>query len=245
MSESSTWEVKKTRDLVNKLYGKKQYLIAKQSINSVLQRKDFARFHYFEAFERWDAHMEDIKNEDPINLVLACADEITNERRANLMEELAAHVHACVHSLHTIPDIMAHALYYGLSLDSRFPLNERSITAKSVAKILASNESLTTLSKLLQSIYVEGDFNYIDALNNHGKHRSIIRPGTWFDLRAKSEVPITLEFSEFIYDGINYERHEIKPILSNEFERIDANIIYCGIEFLNVLESRAVLQGGS
>jgi hypothetical protein len=245
MTESPTWDVKATRELIDKLYGNKQSLIARQSINSVLQRRDFARFHYFEAFERWDEHLEDIKDESPINIVLACADEITNEKRANLMEELAAHVHSCVHSLHTIPDIMGHALYYGLALDSNSPLSERRITAKSVAKILVLDESLTKLGELLESIYLEGSFNYIDALNNHGKHRSIIRPGTWFDLRAKSELPITLEFSEFIYDGVSYKRQQIKPILSQEYERIAASIIYCGIEFSNVLKNRAALQGGS
>ena len=241
MSSYPIWDVKTTRELILSLYGKEHFLKANQSLNSALQRRDFAKFHYFEAFDRWEAHLEDIKNEDPIEVVLlTCEDEIANDRRAQRMDELAAHVHSCVHSLHTIPDTLAHALYYGLALNLSSPLKERKITASSVAKKLDEDSALTKLSDMFQSIYTSGDFTYIDALNNHGKHRSMVRPGTWFDMTGKATVPITLEFSDFSYDTARYARREIQPVLSREYERISKGVVDCGIEILNLLKERAL-----
>lgn len=240
MSNFQIWDLKETRELILRLHGKEQFLKANQSLNSALQRRDFARFHYFEAFDRWRAHLEDIKHEDPIEVVLACADEIANERRAQRMDELAAHVHSCVHSLHAIPDTMAHALYYGMALNLSSPLKERQITATSIAKLLDADSSLTELSRLFQSIYTGGDFAYINALNNHGKHRSMVRPSTWFDMTGKATAPITLEFSDFSYDEVSHARREIQPVISREYERISKGIVDCGIEILNVLKHRAL-----
>jgi hypothetical protein len=245
MSSSPTWDVKTTRELILSLYGKEQFLKASQSLNSALQRRDFAKFHYFEAFDRWEKHLEDIKDENPLDIVLACTDEMADYRRAQRMDELAAHVHSCVHSLHTIPDTMAHALYYGLALNLTSPLKERQITAASIVKKLNGNSSLTKLGDFFQSMYTSGDFTYIDALNNHGKHRSMIRPATWFDMTGKDMVPITLEFSNFSYDAVHHPRREIQPVLSREYERISQCIIDCGIEIFNLLKDRAVTQVSS
>ena len=217
MSSYPIWDVKATKELIFDLYGKEQFLKAQQSLNSALQRRDFAKFHYFEAFDRWDAHLKDIEKDNPIHVALDCADEIAMERRAQRMDELAAHIHSCVHSLHTIPDTMAHAIYYGLALNLSSPLKERQITALAVAGRLSSDDSLGKVNDFFRSIYAGDSFSYISALNNHGKHRSMVRPATWFDMTGQALVPITLEFSEFSYDGIPYPRQEIKKILTFEY----------------------------
>jgi hypothetical protein len=245
MTNYPVWDVKATKELILSLYGKEQYIKAQQSLNSSLQRRDFARFHYFVIFDRWGTHLDDIKNEDPINIVLACADEVVSDRRAQRMDELAAHVHSCVHSLHTIPDTMAHAIYYGLGLNLSLPLKERKITAAAIARGLDSDGSLKRMGDLFRSIYASGEFTYLDALNNHGKHRSMVQPATWFDMTEKSTQPITLEFSEFSYDGVSYARREIKPVLSSEYERISKSIVDCGVELMSVLKNRAAAQGVS
>lgn len=237
------WDVKSTRELILDMYGREQFLLANQSLNSALQRKDFARFHYFEAVDRWRAQLDDIRDIDPIEVVMACGDDSDVERRAQRMDELAAHVHACVHSLHTIPDTMAHALYYGLALNIGSTLKERQISAATVAKKLGNVGSHTKLLGFFQSIYLSGDFPFIEALNNHGKHRSLVRTGTWFDMTGRASDPVTLELSDFDFDGVRHVRREILPLLASEYERVSQAVVDCGIEMLYVLQGRCAEQG--
>lgn len=240
MSDKLIWNILATKEAVFKLYGKSQMLMVAQSLDSVVQRRDFAHFHYHEAMDRWKIHLDDLKNEHPIEIVFRSDNEDVDDERAGRMHEVAAHVHACIHSLHTIPDIMAHAVYYGIGLNLPTALRERDITAKKVARILMPDLALSKLSNIFQSIYTFGDFAYIDALNNHGKHRSIIRPATWFDLTGKTSIPITLEFSEFNYSGAVYRRREIQEVINSEYDRIAKAIVDCGIELLAVLQERLV-----
>lgn len=242
MSSYPIWDVKTTRELIFNLYDKEQFLKANQSLNSVLDRRYFAKFHYLEAFNRWKVYLEHIENEDPIDIVfLTCEDEIKNDERARCIDELTAHIHACVHSLHTIPDTLAYALYYAMGLNLSSPIkNEKYIMASSVAEKLAKDSSLNKLRDLFESIYTGGDFTYINALNNHGKHRSMVRPGTWFDLTGKATTPITLEFSDFTYETVRYARREIQQTLASEFERISKGVVDCGIEILKLLKDRVV-----
>lgn len=238
MSVYPIWNMQETRELIADLYGKDQMLLARESLNSVVDRRDFAHFHFHEAMDRWEQHLIDIKDCNPVVVALGCGIEEIDNRRAQRMDELAAHVQACVHSLHTIPDIMAHALYYSLALDSISPLKERDIAAKKVTKKLIGDTSLQQLKDLFESMYSSGNFDYLDALNNHGKHRSIVRTAIWSDLTGKAENPIELQFSDFSYDGTRHKGRDIRSILTSEYERIARNIIDCGNELLRILKKR-------
>lgn len=246
MNSSPTWDLQATRQMIVDLYGKDQMLLARESLNSVVDRRNFAHFHFHEAIDRWEQHLIDIKDCHPVEVALGSGDVDIDNQRAKRMHELGAHVQACVHSLHTIPDIMAHGLYYGLALNQRFPLGEREITAKSVSKKLAENSSLHHLEELFKSMYSSGDFAYLDALNNHGKHRSIVQTAIWSDLTGEAKDPISLQFSDFNHSGAKHDGRDIRSVLTNEYERIARSIIDCGVELWNVLKQRkeAMLVGG-
>lgn len=240
MNSSPVWDLEATRKIIGKLYGKDQLLLARQSLNSAIDRRDFAHFHFHEAMKRWDQHLIDVKDCDPIEAVFGSGDDEIDDERARRMHELGAHVHACVQSLHTIPDIMAHGLYYGLALNQPSPLGERAISAKSVTEKLAGDPSLHGLQNLLKLMYSSGNFEYLDALNNHGKHRSIVQTAVWADLTGESKDPISLKFSGFKYSGTQRDGRDIRTVLTSEYERLARCIIDCGIELFSILERRKV-----
>jgi hypothetical protein len=45
----SRWDVDETRDLVQRLYGRTQLDLLRPSLRSVIDRQQYARFHYHEA----------------------------------------------------------------------------------------------------------------------------------------------------------------------------------------------------
>lgn len=231
-----TWNLKDTKELILELYGKPKYIMAAQSLNSTVDRLDFARFHFHEAMSRWDAHLIDIQDCHPLEAALGSGDEETDARRARRLHELAAHVQACVHCLHTIPDILAHALYYGLALDVTTPLGERQINARNVASIVRTDSALQHLYDLFVSVHTSTDFKYLDALSNHGKHRSLVRTSVWWDMTGKAPDPVILQFSEFSYDGDKHDTRDVRPFLVAEYERISRALVDCGMELWNILK---------
>lgn len=235
MSGNREWDLQQTRQLIGDLFGKNQLLLARQSLNSTLDRLRFAGFHFHEAMARWDQHLEDIKEFHPFEVALGLGDEEVEHQRAKRMDELSAHVQACVQSLHAIPDILAHGIYYGLALNMKYPLAERKIAAWSVSEKLALDPSLHQLNDLFRFIYGSGDFEYLDALNNHGKHRSIVNTAVGSDLTGEAKDPISLQFSDFKYSGANHDRRDIRTVLTDEYERISKGIVDGGVELLNVL----------
>ncbi|MBC3879614.1 hypothetical protein H8K38_17530 [Undibacterium sp. FT79W] len=127
------WNQEVTKQLIFDIYGKDQMLLARDSLVSVVERADFASFHIHEVTLRWDQHIGEVRDLK-MGEVLAPTCDDRKTRYASRFHEIGAHVQACVQSLHSFPDILSHALYYGLALDKKFKLNERDISHKAVAK---------------------------------------------------------------------------------------------------------------
>lgn len=230
---NSMWDRGATKQLIFDIYGKGQMLLAKDSLISMVERADYASFHIHEATRHWNQHRSEVK-ELPMGELLAPTCDDRKPRHAFRFQKIGAHVQACVQSLHSLADILGHALYYGLAMDKKFLLKERDITYKTVAKKLAVDPSLGPLHTLFESIFNEGEFKYLTALDNHGKHRSIVASAVWFHI-GPDQKPISLEFLGFTYDGIRYEGRPVLPFLVGEYERISLRMIECGIELHNIL----------
>lgn len=238
MNSGPRWNCQETRQLIADLYGADQMLLARESLNSVIDRRSFARIHFQEASKRWEQYLMDIKDCHPFEILVGSGISEIDNLRFERMLELGAHVHACVHSLHTIPDIMARGLYYGLALNKVAPLGERAISVQSVTKAIAGDSTLEDLNGIFKSMYSSGDFPYLQALNNHGKHRSIVQTAIWSDLTGDAEVPISLQFSDFTYDKEKHTGRDILAVLTEEHDRISRSVIDCGVELWNVLKQR-------
>lgn len=61
MNVNPNWNMQETREVIADLYGKDQMLLARESLNSVIDRRDFAHFHFHEAMDRWEQYLIDIK----------------------------------------------------------------------------------------------------------------------------------------------------------------------------------------
>lgn len=229
------WDRGATKQLIFDLYGEGQLMLANASLISMVERADFAGFHIREATWRWDQQMREGQGLTIEELFSPTCDvrKTWLDRR---FHEIGAHVQACVQSLHSLADILSHALYYGLALNKKFNLSERDITYKAVAKKLALDQSLVALHEIFYS-FTEGEFNYLTALDNHGKHRSIVESTVWFHDNTVPKIAV-LEFLGFTYAGTCFRGRPILPFLIAEYERINICMIECGIELHKVLQLR-------
>lgn len=228
---SLTWDLEEARALILRRFGKAQLELARQSLGSTIDRQDFAHYHYHEASNFLDAYIAKISSSPngALRSIFGAADE-EEECDFNVrIAKIGAHVTACVQSMHAIADIFAHGVYYALGYNLQSsPLPERGINIRSVTTKL--NESFThkDLGIALAKLSSGDDFKYLSALANHSKHRSLVKPALWHDMTGTAEVPHTLQFQDFVYDGISYPRREIRPFLEAEYNRQALLIVQTG-----------------
>lgn len=162
----TTWNLAVLKAEVQRQHGCAQEESLTPSLNSVVQRGGFAKYHYSEAKRLVEAatagHAEP---GDMMMLILGNETASADFQQARF--QAAAHITACVQNMHATADILAHAVYFalGMNLDPALLLKPRQISIGNVMKNLAGGPVHVQLTELVDH---EG-FRYLSALNNHSK----------------------------------------------------------------------------
>lgn len=235
----TVWDRDEARKLVALRYGKTQAELACQSMNSTIDRQEYARYHYRNAKNLFETCVG--KFDSPVNLlkISTGGNEDARDEFNQCIWEIGAHVTACVQSLHAMGDIFAHAIYYALGYNLKLspPLLERKICLYAVKRELDRTLEHQDIAQELDLLASGDDFAYLGALSNHSKHRSLIRSGLWVDFTGEKLDPYTLEFQGFIYDKKPYSRRLVLPFLQSEFDRQSLRIFEIGDVLNSVLKS--------
>jgi hypothetical protein len=234
-----TWHLAETRDWIERLFGRDQLSLARPCLKSIVDRQDFARYHYQEARALLtlfaDAHLAD---KLLLDVVMGREPE-ANAAFQTLMIKIGAHSVACVQSLHSIPDVLAHVLYYSLGLNLSCPLVERKVSAWSMQKMLGSERKFFELADSLRSLTHDGLAPHLAALANHSKHRSIVQPLLSEDATGERSQSHELLFSSFIYESRHYPEITVRELLEPEYERSSQVTIAVGKKLNLVLAELA------
>lgn len=220
----TTWNLASLKDAVRKQYGIEQVEALIPSLNSVVQRGEFAKYHYIEAKRLLEAataaHSE---QGEMMMLLLGCDTESETFQLARF--QAAAHITACVQSMHATADTFAHAVYFalGMNLDPALRLNPRQISIWKVMKKLSAGN----IQNLLTELVDHDGFRYLTALNNHSKHRSIVDIPFLLDV-TDTPGPSGLKFAAFDYENDEFPDRWAMPTLDDEYGRQSALIIGIG-----------------
>jgi hypothetical protein len=139
--------------------------------------------------------------------------------------QAAAHITACVQSMHATADTFAHAVYFalGMNLDPALYLKPRQISIWNVM----NKVSVGPIQKQLTELVDHEGFRYLTALNNHSKHRSIVDIPFSLDLTA-TPGPSGLKFAAFKYEDDEFPDRWAMPTLDAEYGRQSKLIIGIG-----------------
>jgi hypothetical protein len=165
----SRWDLKQLRTSVESLYGRSQRTAISPSIDSIEQRRGFAAYHYHEALrimkEATTTHESDM---DILLLIMEADAEASSEFRWASFQA-AAHITACVQSMHTVADMLAHTLYYayGMNLDKEKAVDAHRVGIRTVSQRLPEGK----VKDQLKSLVEHESFVYLSALTNHSKHQ--------------------------------------------------------------------------
>ncbi|MGZ9709383.1 hypothetical protein ACXX82_00995 [Glaciimonas sp. GNP009] len=234
-----TWHIDVTQKLIQYCYSRSQLKLAQPSLQSIIQRQEFAKFHYHEANDLFSAFASKRLSGSSI-LQVAFGVEIIRDDFYLFMTKFGAHVLACLQSLHAIPDILAHAIYYSTGLDrSGKPIKEAAINVKTVLERLEQTSDLEEVCRYLTSLVDDGYFGHLTALSNHSKHRSIIPTSLSEDMTGKVPERHQLKLAAFTYKKVNYPETCARDFIELEFNRISKLVVDIGNAINTVLHARS------
>lgn len=219
------WNLLALKKAVHQQYGREQERSLTPSLNSVAQRGEFAKYHYQEAKRLLGAaSTAHAVPEEMMMLVLGSDAASADFQQARF--QAAAHITACVQSMHATADTLAHAIYFalGMNLDPALRILPRKISISNVIKNVVAGLLKDQLTELVEH---EG-FRYLTALNNHSKHRSIVDTPFSIDVTA---TPGTsgLKFAAFEYEaGRTFPECWAMPTLDAEYNRQSKLVVSIG-----------------
>lgn len=224
-----SWNRQKTIELIRKHFDKTQLELAKSSLLSLESRRDYAYFHFKEASRLLKVLAE--KNRDKNRLFLMLQKEDSKQERAfqaNLVK-IHAHITACLQNLHSIFDTIAYAIYLSLGKNVHPKgLQLKDITLDKVAKELGANAELSAFAATLSKLKNDTNPKYLDALVNHGKHRSLVKQVLWSDLTGNRAETHDLKFESFEYKGVFYFSHSALPFIEIAIDLLSEMIVLTG-----------------
>jgi hypothetical protein len=234
------WNLEETRTHIARLYGQHQLELAKPCIQSVFDRQIYAQIHYKDARAKTDAYIRaELQETSLLEVTFGDSDEAWGKFNI-FVRELGAHVTACIQSMHALPDILAHAVYYSLGLNiTPVALKSRDVGAASVSKLLGSDAELSILRDLLTEFFKGGSFVHLSALANQAKHRSIVFPSLSEDWTGERKEPHLVIFPAFSYEGVYYPQISADNFLKAEYERCSGLVVNIGRSLNALLRNRA------
>jgi hypothetical protein len=233
----ASWDLNQTHALVRRIFGRTQEALTQASTRSVNDRKAFSSYHFTEAmrlskeFEK--KHLGEVATTLEIHVAGAERKHVAFER---YMVKAGAHSIAAVQSLHAIPDIFAHAVYFatGQNLGPK-ALAESEISLPRVVSCLKQNRQVPTLSSQLALLQSGEAWSHLAAVANMSKHRSVVRATyseDWTGTRARVRE---LHITAFERQGKKYAAKSLRDLLEPEHDRILMSIVRMGHELDNCL----------
>ena len=233
-----SWDLNELRDLVLKAHGKKTYVELFQSSNSIVERLEFAGFHYREAkdiFDQFDWH-EGISDTELFHNVIFGGKEGSEELDEKKIKA-RAHIVAFIQSLHSISDILGHVIYYSLGMNNA--KRERDINLSEVKKWLSNNSNYFTLINLLKEFLDNDSYLYLSALVNKSKHRSILSAGLSVNLLETGRNRKEVVFPQFTFNNRTYDKRQALLFIESEYYRQIGLVIKIGNEINRLVRKSA------
>jgi hypothetical protein len=243
----TSWDVDITRKHLENLYGHERFDLYQQKridflrpyLQSVLDRRTYAGIHFHDLQTLFDEFVQTNLQKSSVIKFRIGEDRQAQNKLDDFIRRIGAYFIACIHSIHSVPDILAHVIYYSLAMDTdKSKLSLVSIGSDSVIKKLESVADATDLRNLMVNLVKGGSFPHLSALSNHSKHRSLIPHLLRESLLSEQPDRHTIRISTFEYKNEIYPEVIAKDFLADEYKHLSLITIKIGNELNSLLAKR-------
>lgn len=234
------WNLKATYDAVKVAFGEEQERLAHDSIRSVIDRQDFARYHFQETVRLTRSFERKYLGK---SLLIDLHSQDSQRKRFAFEKYIAkagAHATAAIQSVHAIPDILAHAMYFA-SAQNLGPnaVDNDAIAVPSVVRVLRLDTRFARLAPLLESAQSGEGWRHLAAISNASKHRSVVRASLSEDWTGTRKNFRELHVKSFERKGRIFPAASLQSILESEYSRLSLLTLTIGHELDACLRTRA------
>lgn len=228
----TTWDLQETRKTVERIYGRDQLQLIAPCLRSVADRQGYAYVHYQDFRKLLEDYLKSNAEHLPETFLYWTSLDGGQEEFDEFILRVGAQVTACVQSLHSIPDILAHVIYFAIGLNLDNSIDAHKVNVGSVSQKLQLIPGAVELRRILNSFKDGGA--HLSALANRAKHRSVVLPSFSEDWTGQRAERHTILIQRFEHDGVAYPEVMAKSFLQNEFDRTTKLFVQAGIQ-LNML----------
>jgi len=236
----TTWNVAETRKNIEHRFDPSQLALAKPNLDSLSERQFYARYHFQEVLRLLKRFTRVHLSEKPL-IIVAYGEIKDREKFEHFMSKSGAHAVACVQSIHSIPDLLAHAIYFslGLNLQPR-PLRERKVSSTSVIEALGCSAHYQTLKATLGQLCDAPDSKHVAALSNKAKHQGIVKHKLNEDWTGTRMSRHEIRFGAFQHSGASYTEAPIVDLLDPAYNLASKSIVDAGNEINRLYSANAI-----
>nr|WP_324257912.1 hypothetical protein [Cellvibrio fontiphilus] len=234
------WDLTVLIENAEKLHGKEQKNLVIESSNSIIERQDYARFHYHEAVNIFNGYFENRKSlRESMDLVFR-TNAPDYEAFDFIKKKTQAHIFGFMQSLHSVSDILSHVIYYslGLNFSHQSKINIDYLTIHKLPKVLEEENTYHHLSSLIRELIENSEYKYLADVVNHSKHRSIIEPFFNVNLKKSEGEHHEIKFRGFNFKGATHMPRLVFEFMEPEFDRQSQLIIIIGNEINKIVTEK-------
>jgi len=239
------WDLSRTNSLVEKLFGREQHQIVQPCLRSIVDRQNFAQYHYSETARLLKSFQQKYLTGQPLFMAIHGGDENARTAFERLMIEAGAHVTACIQAVHAVPDILASGVYLALGLNLRQDaLPDKNVNIATVKDRVKSEAGCGALAALLQKVSAGEKYQHLSALSNLSKHRTVIRTSLNQDMTGTREKLHEFHLTAFKKPGKRgvkqYPSISLADLIEPEFLRLGKLVVQTGHKLNEVLELKSL-----
>lgn len=241
-----TWNHKELQENIENLFGKKQQELLSPCLKTIDTKKFNATYHYEEVERLINEELKKIASDNAKLLEISYNEDSEEFKNAKLvLKKAGAHIIACLQSLHSLADVLAHAIYFALNMnnDPKTKIKARKVSFSSLLQRLDLVVGAGQIKIKFDYLRTDGEFSYLSDIVNCSKHRNLIRTNFWINLDQNKEYSAEcLEFHRFEFNGDTHAQRRIVEFIKNEYSRIDALAIEIGIEINKFVKNKLMLN---
>jgi hypothetical protein len=223
------WNLEETRNHVAHSYGDAQLYVVRKCLESIIDRQRYAAYHFQEYHRLLSEHIDDRLTSKSIYEITLPFEQKQYAEYNLCLTRVSANIVACVQSMHSLGDILAHVVYFALCMNiGQSKLKEQDVSLSTVIRLLKQDQVFVELTTILDGILRHPEFIYLNALVDHSKHRSIIDTVLSVDPPAEGRPPYTLLFEAFTYRDKLYPQREIQPFIEPVYAWLSHEVVICG-----------------
>jgi hypothetical protein len=223
------WKFQETCDLVERRFGKPNREAAHDSIQSVVKRLDYARFHYQEVGDMLAEFKASHLDERSVFGMAFGPHREARDAYEQFMDAVGAHAIACLQSVHAIADLLANAIFYSLRLDADGkPLRPEQVDFKRVSYLLEMPKSRLPIKAAIDAMVADASYVHVDALSNKAKHSSLVDKTLTEDLAGERPDRHEIRFRVFVRKGVEYRERKFEDVLRPAYAIASSTVVEVG-----------------